>query len=192
MLDVVLVVAAYAVGTFPTAAMVGRSAGHDPTHEGSGNPGASNVYRLAGRRAGALVLLGDLLKGVIAAGVGLAVGGRALGVACWVAATLGHIAPVTRGFRGGKGVATGGGGAIVLYPGLSVVLIPVFFVVARLTGAASLGSFSLVAGFLIGLVVTGRPAWEVVTAAGLSAVVIARHHENIRRLLHGEERSIRP
>src|SRR5689334_17894800 len=103
---VVLVPLAYLAGMFPTARLVGGRTGHDPTHEGSGNPGASNVYRLAGRRAGAMVFLGDFAKGALAAGVGLAVGGRALGLACGAAAVAGHIAPVTRRFRGGKGVAT--------------------------------------------------------------------------------------
>src|SRR5919107_1399563 len=66
----VLVVPAYLLGTFPTALLVGRREGRDPTQEGSGNPGASNALRTMGRRAGALVLLGDLGKGVVATGAG--------------------------------------------------------------------------------------------------------------------------
>src|SRR4051794_404859 len=111
---VVLVALAYFAGTFPTAALATRRTGHDPAQEGSGNPGASNVYRLAGRRAGAIVFGGDLLKGALAALAGLAAGGRALGLACGIAAVIGHIFPVTRRFRGGKGVATAAGMAVVL------------------------------------------------------------------------------
>ena len=77
-----LVVPAYLLGTFPTAVLVGRHEGHDVTSEGSGNPGASNTYRTMGRRAGAIVLLGDVAKGAVAAGMGLATGNRAVGVAC--------------------------------------------------------------------------------------------------------------
>ena len=112
-----LVVPAYLLGTFPTAILVGRREGRDPTQEGSGNPGASNTFRTMGRRAGAIVLAGDVAKGALAAAAGLATGHRAVGVACGLAAVLGHVYPVTRGFRGGKGVATGAGMAIVLLPG---------------------------------------------------------------------------
>ncbi|MGH9117337.1 MAG: glycerol-3-phosphate acyltransferase, partial [Acidimicrobiales bacterium] len=79
LLSVLVVIAAYLAGTFPTALIVGRRLGFDATTAGSGNPGASNAYRVGGRRAGLLVFAGDLLKGALAAGLGLAVGGRALG-----------------------------------------------------------------------------------------------------------------
>ena len=100
------VLPAYLLGTFPTAILVGRREGRDPTSEGSGNPGASNALRTMGRRAAALVLIGDVGKGAAAAAAGAAVGGRAVGVGCALAAVVGHVAPVTRRFRGGKGVAT--------------------------------------------------------------------------------------
>src|SRR5690606_22544211 len=89
------VVASYAAGTLPTAQLVGRHWGVDPTATGSRNPGATNVYRTAGRRAGALTLVGDLCKGAVAAGAGWALGGHGLGVACGVAAVVGHVLPVT-------------------------------------------------------------------------------------------------
>ena len=92
-----------------------------PTREGSGNPGATNVLRVAGRRAGAIALVGDLLKGAVPAAVGWAVGGHGLGVACGVAAVVGHVLPATRRFRGGKGVATAAGMAVVLFPAAAAV-----------------------------------------------------------------------
>ena len=76
--EALLVVAGYGLGTLPTALLVGRRTGVDPTIAGSGNPGASNVYRTSGKTAGALVLLGDLAKGALAAGAGLAVDGGVL------------------------------------------------------------------------------------------------------------------
>src|SRR5687767_8973239 len=75
--SVLLVVCAYLLGTFPTAVLVARSRGHDVTREGSGNPGATNVYRVAGRRAAVLVFAGDFLKGVLAAAAGLLVSDNA-------------------------------------------------------------------------------------------------------------------
>src|SRR3954447_5481745 len=103
---VLLVALGYLLGALPTALAVGRRVGRDPTLEGSGNPGASNVYRTAGAKAGAMVFAGDFLKGAIATGIGLVAADRTLAVACGAAAVLGHIAPVTRRFRGGKGVVT--------------------------------------------------------------------------------------
>lgn len=186
-----LVVVAYLVGTFPTALLVARRRGHDPTAEGSGNPGATNVYRVAGRRAGVIVLVGDLLKGALPAAAGLALGGRTWAVAAGAAAVLGHVVPATRGFRGGKGVATAGGMALVVWPVVSLVLVVLFAAVSRLSGAASLGSLAIAVGLPTGVALSGRPGWEVAAAAALAVVVVARHHENIRRLLSGRELGVR-
>ena len=185
--DVLLVVAAYFVGTFPTAILVGRWTGVDPTREGSGNPGASNVYRTSGRRAGAIVAIGDVLKGLLPTVAGLLVGGRPLGFACWVAAVLGHVAPLTRRFRGGKGVATAGGGALVLLPLVAACGAVVFVVVVKVTGKASLGSIAM---FVIGpflVLLFGRPGWEFAVSCAVSVIVLARHWGNVKRLAAGSE-----
>jgi len=188
--EVLVVALGYLLGTIPTAMLVGRRVGRDPTREGSGNPGASNVYRTAGARAGALVFAGDLLKGVVATGVGLAVGGRSLGLACGAAAVVGHIAPVTRRFRGGKGVATACGMAVVLFPVLTAIAAVVWGVLVKLTGKASLASLAVVVLVPVGIVVTGRPAIEIIGVIAVAALVVARHAGNIRRLVRGEERSL--
>jgi acyl phosphate:glycerol-3-phosphate acyltransferase len=186
-----LVPAAYLAGTFPTAQLVARRLGHDPSLEGSGNPGASNVYRLAGRRAGAVVFLGDMAKGAAAVGAGLLLGGRGLALAAGAAAVLGHVYPVTRRFRGGRGVATGAGMAAVLYPLPSLVLALVWFAVARTTGKASLASLAVAVGLPVAVVASGRPVWEFAIVVGLALLVAARHRDNIGRLRRGEERSLR-
>ncbi|HSL56226.1 MAG TPA: glycerol-3-phosphate 1-O-acyltransferase PlsY [Acidimicrobiales bacterium] len=185
--QIAVVVAAYLIGTFPTALLVGRRRGVDPTTAGSGNPGATNVYRVAGRRAGVVVLVGDVVKGALPAAVGLAVGGRAWGVAAGAAAVLGHIAPVTRRLRGGKGVATAGGMSLVLWPVPALALVGVFAVVSQVSRAASLGSLAMAVGLPVGVALVGRPGWEVAAAAAMAVVVVARHHANIRRLLRGDE-----
>lgn len=186
-----LTVPAYLVGTFPTAILVGRRAGRDPTREGSGNPGASNSFRTMGRRAGAVVLVGDLAKGAVAAGVGLATGNRAVGVACGVAAVLGHVAPATRRFRGGKGVATGAGMALVLLPVPTLGLVGLWALAVRRTGAAAAGSVAVALGLPVVAAVVGRPAGEVVAFAACGGLVVARHRGNLGRLRRGEERSLR-
>lgn len=189
--DVAVVVAGYLLGTFPTAALVGRLAGIDPTASGSGNPGATNVYRTTGRRAGLVVLLIDVAKGAGAALLGLTVGDTTLGLAAGGAAVVGHIFPVTRGFRGGKGVATGAGTAAVCFPLLSLGLGVVFAVVVAVTRRVSVGSLVLALLFPIGVAVGGGPGIDVALAAATSLLVIARHHQNIRRLIRGEEAALR-
>lgn len=188
--ELLAVVPAYVLGTFPTAQLVARRVGHDPTSEGSGNPGATNVYRIAGRRAGAAVLAGDLAKGLAATGAGLALGGRDLALVTGAAAVAGHMFPVTRSFRGGKGVATAAGLSIVLFPGVSAVLGGVWFAIAKGARKASLASLTAAAGLPVAVAVTGHPARETAAVAVLAAVVVARHRANIGRLLRNEEQSM--
>lgn len=183
----ILAVPAYLLGTFPTAVLVARAGGHDVTAEGSGNPGASNVARIMGWKAGLLVMAGDLAKGAIAAGVGLAVAGREVAYVLGILAVLGHTYPVTRRFKGGKGVATAGGMLTVLYPLVSVVLAVVWFVTARVLKLASVGSLIVALLFPVGVAVSGEPGWEIGLAAALAALVVVRHLPNLRRLLQGRE-----
>ncbi|MEO6317883.1 MAG: glycerol-3-phosphate acyltransferase [Acidimicrobiales bacterium] len=187
-----LVVPAYLLGTLPTAILVGREAGHDPTREGSGNPGASNTFRTMGRRAGVKVLVGDLAKGAVAAGMGLAAGHRSLGVACGLAAVLGHVAPATRRFRGGKGVATGAGMAAVLLPLPSLALAVLWLVTVKAVGAAAAGSLAVAVGLPAAAAIVGRPAGEVVAFAACGVLVVVRHRGNLGRLRRGEEPALAP
>ena len=187
-----LVAPAYLIGTFPSASLVAGRQGRDVTAEGSGNPGASNAYRTLGRRAGALVLAGDLAKGALAATLGLAAGHRGAAVACGLAAVLGHVAPITRGLRGGKGVATGAGMAAVLLPGPAAVLALLWLAAVRLSGAASVGSLVVALGLPVAALAVGRPSGEVAAFAACGALVVARHRDNLGRLRRGEERTLSP
>ena len=185
-----LVAASYVAGLAPTAQVIARRLGHDPTREGSGNPGASNVYRTAGRAAGALVLAGDVVKGAVPAAVGQAAGGRRLGLLCGTAAVAGHVVPVTRRFRGGKGVATAAGVSLVLFPGVSLALAGLWGGVFKLTRTASLASVATAAAWPVLVVATRRPPGEVVGVSAVAALVLARHRENLVRLARGTERRL--
>lgn len=186
-LTAVLVLPAYLIGTFPTAVLVARAGGHDVTAEGSGNPGASNVARIMGWKFGLLVMAIDALKGAITAGVGLWLAGRGSAYVLGTSAVLGHTFPVTRGFKGGKGVATAGGMMAVLYPVIVVVLAVVWFLIARILKLASVGSLVVAVLFPVAVALTGRPAWEVGLTTALALVIVLRHLPNLRRLVRGEE-----
>jgi glycerol-3-phosphate acyltransferase PlsY len=180
--------AAYLVGTFPTAALAAR--GHDVTREGSGNPGASNVYRLAGRRAGITVFLGDALKGALATAAGYATGGRDLALVAGAAAVVGHCFPVFRRFRGGKGVATAAGLAIVVEPAIALGALVLWLVVARVGHKASVASLAIALAAPVAVAVWRGPHLEAAVVAGVALLVIGRHAGNLSRLMRGEERTI--
>ncbi|MDQ1509690.1 MAG: acyl phosphate:glycerol-3-phosphate acyltransferase [Actinomycetota bacterium] len=176
---------AWLLGTFPSALLVARAHGRDILQEGSGNPGASNVARLMGWRAGALVLLLDFSKGAIAAGAGMLIGGRPGACALGVAAVVGHTFPLYR--KGGKGVAAAGGALVVLYPLIVVGLAVVWFVIARLLHKASLASLLTTILFPVAVAAFRFDVWEIDAVAALALLVIIRHLGNIRRLLRRQE-----
>jgi glycerol-3-phosphate acyltransferase PlsY len=188
--NVAVVVAAYLLGTFLTAKLVARSHGRDVTQEGSGNPGASNVYRLAGRRAGLVAFGGDFLKGVLATAGGRAFGGLPLALACGAAAVVGHCFPVARRFRGGKGVATGAGFLLVVEPVVGLAAVVTWLVVAKVAGKASVASLVAVVGIPVAVLALRGPRPETAVVAAVALLVVARHADNLARLMRGEERSL--
>ncbi len=187
---VVLVVVSYLIGTFPSALIVARRSGHDVSAEGSGNPGASNVFRIMGWRAGLLVFTLDFAKGALPAVAGLLIDGRPWAFALGIAAVLGHVFPVTRRFKGGRGVATAGGVMVVVYPLISLGLAVVWLVVAYGLRKASIASLLITVAFPVLVGVSGY-GWEEVALTGvLAALIVVRHAANLRRLARGEESSL--
>lgn len=186
----VLLPVAYLLGTFPSAHLTARATGHNVMAEGSGNPGASNIARLAGWKAGLVVLAADFAKGAVASGIGMAVEGRSGAYVLGVASVVGHIAPVTRRFKGGKGVATGGGALVVLFPWIVLALAVVWGSIARGLGKASVASLVIALGFPILVGVFTRSVTETTVISALAVLVIARHATNVRRLVRGEEHSL--
>ena len=186
---VLLVVAGYLVGSIATAVLVSRALGvADPRSGGSGNPGATNVLRLAGRKAAALTLAGDVLKGVVPVLVARAAElPPAMVALVGLAAFLGHLFPVFFGFKGGKGVATALGALLGLEPLLGAAVLATWLVVAAVTRYASLAA-------LVASVLAPGYAWFLSGDRGLAGAVavmavllVWRHRANIRRLLAGEE-----
>lgn len=184
-----LAVPAYLLGTFPTAIL---AVGRRVLDEGSGNPGASNALRVGGKKAGVIVLLGDVAKGLIPTLIGLAIDGRSLAYVLGVAAILGHCHPASRGFRGGKGVATAAGMVAGLHPLVLLGLVLVVFVpLVGMTKKASIASLVAIVLSPVGVLVgPDREAWEVAVMAGLAVYLVVRHGANIVRLVKGDEHSI--
>ncbi len=190
-----VVAVAYLIGSIPFSFLVARAFGvHDVREVGSGNVGATNVLRSAGKAAGALAFVLDVGKGAAAEALAgqLAPGEAALPAAAAVAAVVGHMFPVWLRFRGGKGVATGLGAFAPLAPTAALGAIAAFAVVALATRFVSLGSVSgavVLAGLVIGL----RGLDPVAAAAAASAaLVVFRHRTNLRRILGGTERRVGP
>jgi glycerol-3-phosphate acyltransferase PlsY len=188
--DIAAVAAGYLIGSIDFGVIVPRLAGVDIYGTGSGNPGATNVLRSMGRAAAASVLLGDLVKGLVAAMIGDLVGGVAVGFAAGFAAVAGHCFPIWHRFRGGKGVATAGGMTFWLEPLLGLAMLAVWVATVRLTRRASVASVLVALGYLPGVAAFGHRSWTLVWAAGAAGLIVARHHANIRRLVHGEEHTI--
>ena len=190
-----LVIAAYLLGSIPFGLLFGKCAGIDVRRDGSGNIGATNVTRLAGRKLGFITLLSDVLKGIVpmvAAQTLLTGGDQPLWVAaCGGAAFLGHLYPVYLGFKGGKGVATALGIFLFIAPWAAVLDIIIFAAVVFNWGYVSLGSLTA-ALMLPGLVWLIYRAGHATGLAFLIGVFIwVKHRDNIQRLVRGEEKGWR-
>lgn len=185
----VLLPLAYLLGTFPSAVLVARARGIDITTSGSGNPGASNVSRLLGRKLGIFVFVLDGLKGALSVLAGFLAYRYAGALMLTCAAVVGHVFPITRRFKGGKGVATASGAMLALYPLVSLVLLVLWLAVVKLSKKASIASLSIVTGLPVGLAIIDRPPSEILTTMGLGVFVIWRHWPNLQRLARGEELS---
>lgn len=184
----ILVPLGYLLGMFPTAVLVARAKGVDVTRAGSGNPGASNVARLLGWRWGALVMATDFAKGALAAGLGLAAGGRAGAYFVGAAAVVGHTFPLGR--KGGKGVAATGGMLVVLFPLIVLTLFAVWLFVARVLKKASIASLLVSALLPVTVGVVGYDWPEVAVLGVIALFIFVRHAANIRRLVRREEHGL--
>lgn len=189
MLDLAIIVGAYLLGSISSAIIVCRLMGlPDPRTEGSNNPGATNVLRIGGKKAAAITLLGDSLKGVVPMLVCHTLDrSEAVFALAAVAAFLGHLYPVFFGFRGGKGVATALGVQFGLYWmfGAAVGATWLFMAkVAKISSLAALISMALAPVYLWFL----WPSAELLAMQLFITVLLFwRHRSNIRKLLDGTE-----
>ena len=195
-----LVLIAYLLGSIPFGYLIVRArTGADVRASGSGGTGATNVSRRAGKLSGVVTLLLDAAKGALAVVLARWLLTEDFGINWWVAgagtiAVIGHCFPVWLGFRGGKGVATGVGVFLSLYPLAVACAAVIFILVVALTRYVSLGSILAVAAlplFVWLLSVYVQPVADLAplmtTALVTGALIILMHHANIGRLLRGTE-----
>jgi acyl phosphate:glycerol-3-phosphate acyltransferase len=189
MTELLAVLFGYVLGSLPFGYWVPRLVrGEDIRTLGSGNVGASNVFRVYGRSLGIPVALLDVAKGFAAASLGLWAGGALIGVLAAAAAMLGHARPIFLRFqKGGKMAATAGGATLALAPLVAVCCVGLWLVVFALTRYASVATIVTAAALAVLVIALGYP-WPIVlfgVAGGVA--VIAMHHQNIRRLFAGTE-----
>lgn len=189
MFEWLLIPVAYLMGSVSSAIIVCKAIGlPDPREQGSKNPGATNVMRIGGKKAAAITLLGDMLKGLIPVLIAKGVGADVLLLALvGMAAFLGHLFPVFFGFKGGKGVATAFGVLSGFSWVIGALVCGTWILVYKIFKISSLSA--LVAATLTPLyvwIISGSIEL-VVVAVLISGVLFWRHKENIRRLLQGTE-----
>ena len=190
MLENALIIAGgYLIGSIPFGVVVVRICrGEDIRKQGSGNIGASNVWRTYGRWLGVPVALLDVAKGFVPALVGIKLGGEWVGVLAGAAAMLGHARPIWLGFsKGGKMVATAGGVVLALAPLAAGICLVVWLLTFVLFRYASLASLVTAVALPIFCLLLDEPWATVIFATAASLAVIVLHRQNIGRLLHGTE-----
>ncbi len=184
--------AAYLCGSIPTGVLIANRQGIAVSEAGSGNMGATNVARMAGKKAGILTLVGDVLKGLLPV---LIVRWLSLGeivqASTAVMALLGHLFPVFLRFSGGKGVATGLGVFLGLTPAAILTALLGFAIVVAATRLVSLASLSAAALTPFLIFFSSYPRSHSIAGIIIAVLIIFRHHENISRLMRGEEQKFR-
>ncbi|GMQ83441.1 MAG: glycerol-3-phosphate 1-O-acyltransferase PlsY [Gammaproteobacteria bacterium] len=191
-MNLFLIALGYLFGSLSSAIIICRLLGlPDPRSQGSGNPGATNVLRIGGKKAAAATLLGDILKGLIPVLIARLLGADlAIQASVAVAAFLGHLYPLFFGFKGGKGVATALGVLLGIHWPVGLLTIATWLVIAKVFKISSLAA-------LLAILVTPLYMWWLIPNESLMVAMLFmgtllfwRHRSNIKGLLAGTEKKI--
>ncbi len=183
-----LVAVSYLLGSIPTGLLLGKMYGVDVREAGSGNIGATNLYRTVGRKIGLITLAGDCFKGLIPVFVAQYFGlSQEVAALAGLAAFCGHVFSIFLKFKGGKGVATALGVFLAISPASVGIAFVLFLLLVFKWRYVSLGSISGAAVVPFVLYFLGKSEILVFVASIISITIILRHHENIRRILSGTE-----
>jgi len=180
--------ASYLAGSIPVGILLAKMRGTDPRKVGSGNIGATNVMRAAGKTIGILTLAGDILKGLIPTALALYFRQPSLVVAAiGFAAFIGHLFPVFLKFRGGKGVATAVGVYLAVSPLAIMINVVIFVLVLLKWRYVSLGSLVGTSLIPLAFLVLKEPCEYIYLSLVVGVFIFIKHKDNIRRLLEGKE-----
>ena len=196
---------AYLLGSIPSAVWVGKKwYGVDVREAGSKNSGATNTFRLLGKKAGIIVLLLDVFKGFLAAILPVIIFNSEfeeliqtevihVQIICAITAVFGHVFPLFASFKGGKGVATSLGIVIGIHPPTALVCLLIFLVIFVITSYVSFGAIisALLFPVILIFVFSETDPWLITFSLVLSLAVILAHRKNIGRLLKGEENKMK-
>lgn len=192
------IIIAYFLGSIPTAVWIGKSKfGIDIREQGSKNAGATNTFRVLGKRAGIIVLSIDIVKGIVAVLIPFISGYSDwrsdalinIQLTCGIIAVAGHIFPLFAKFKGGKGVATSLGIILGIHPqaaSICILIFLAFFIISNFVSLAAIAA-SLSFPILVHLLFDNNNTYLSVFSVLLSFAVIIAHHKNIKRLMKGEE-----
>ena len=194
-LSLALIAGAYIIGSIPFALVVGKGIYNvDVRESGSGNIGTTNVFRVLGKTAGILVFAGDFAKGFVPVLLAKALietdDAALVSVLVAGAAIAGHTWPVFLRFRGGKGVATGGGAVAALMPWLFLLAFAVFWIVLLIGRMVSFASLAAALSLAVAVFVTGQPRPYIVFTLVGAGVIFYAHRSNIKRIARGEENRV--
>ncbi|NLC45269.1 MAG: glycerol-3-phosphate 1-O-acyltransferase PlsY [Clostridiales bacterium] len=189
---ILVVVIGYMIGNFASSYFVGKlMAKIDIREHGSGNAGATNIFRVLGAKAGTIVFIGDILKGILATAIGLWITGDRVGaMLAGIMAVVGHNWPVLLNFKGGKGIASSFGLIIVLFPKIALILFAVVVPLMLLTRYVSLGSITAAVLFPVLLIAYQEPLKIILLGFVVALLAILRHKDNLVRLWEGKENKI--
>ena len=188
---VLAIIFSYLLGGILTGEIIGLFTRVDLRKKGSGNPGATNDYRLLGPISGLIVLSGDVLKGVGGTMMGAWLGAPELAPWCALAVIAGHNWPPFFGFRGGKGIATSFGTIIVLVPKILLLAVPVWVILFIAFGYVSLASIGAAVALPLGCLLFYAEEKTILLYAIIACLfAVYRHRPNIQRILNGTENRI--
>jgi len=185
------VILSYFIGSIPFSYIAGKIFGNiDIRKHGSGNTGATNVYRTLGKKAAIFAFIGDFLKGFIIAIVAKNYLDFDAALFCGTATVLGHCYSPFLKFKGGKGVATAGGTIFGFYPLIGLILVITLITVTAITKIMSVASITVSVLFPILSILLKTPKSFIIYSIFLGAFVVYKHKANIKRLLEGKELKI--
>ena len=185
------VVLSYLLGGILFGELIALISRVDVRKKGSGNPGATNVYRILGPLSGLIVLVGDMLKGIIGSMLGGWLGVPGIAPWCGLAVIAGHNWPLQFNFKGGKGIATSLGTIIVLAPETLLIITPLWIITLLLSGYVSLSSIVAALGLPLSCLILYPGEIDLFLYAALAcALAISRHRANIQRIMNGTENKI--